>query len=173
MKGTERLGEVHVSTAKVYRPSSTTLRHGTSVSNEWYDYCHRTIAIRIRLTLLVGTTQMWVTITPIQQIWLEIYGSRFIYVDDTFNHTQFSLRLASMAVANEVLRSNTAAKKLLCTFHVMQSIERNAKRMCQRALNSLPFHMAIGLREGRYQLHKHHRAHSSAVKTFITNRRAV
>ncbi|KAK6730485.1 hypothetical protein RB195_007133 [Necator americanus] len=29
-EGTERLGEVHVSTAKVYRPSSTTLRHGTS-----------------------------------------------------------------------------------------------------------------------------------------------
>ncbi|VDN23613.1 unnamed protein product [Cylicostephanus goldi] len=67
-------------------------------------------------------------------------------MDDTFDLTPYSLRLASVVVADEWdmglpgafllsygLRTNSryasSAKKLLCAFHVIQSIKRYCKNL--------------------------------------------
>ncbi|CAJ0595019.1 unnamed protein product [Cylicocyclus nassatus] len=42
-----------------------------------------------------------VIVTPIQKIWLESYAKRALLMDDTFNLTPYSLRLASVVVLDE------------------------------------------------------------------------
>ncbi|KAK6741601.1 hypothetical protein RB195_009457 [Necator americanus] len=81
-----------------------------------------------------------VVINPTQKEWLRKYGQRALCVDDTFNLTSYSLRLATAIVADEWDRALPAAyllsyskvfpsswtKRLLCLWHVQQAMKRNA-----------------------------------------------
>ncbi|KAK5983242.1 MULE domain-containing protein, partial [Trichostrongylus colubriformis] len=46
-----------------------------------------------------------VVIRPLQQSWIAKYGARSVFVDDTFNLTAYSLRLATMIVVDEEIKA--------------------------------------------------------------------